>query len=315
MPILTVTLNPAVDLATDCATLVPNEKLRCSTATLDPGGGGVNVSRAIAILGGTSQPFVALGGTTGDQFLDLLAGEGLEPAVFEINGETRQSIAVTARDTNHQFRFVLPGPRWSDEQGVEAVDHIREHSTAGGCVVLSGSVPGGLDASYTASIARDLANEGRRLIIDTSGPALAALIQHASESRGKRPCCIRMNRHEAESLGTELESAEAIRLLGRRLLNQGIAEIIALSDGAKGSYFFDREDDYFVPAPTVERRSAIGAGDSFVAALTLGLHRGWDLLKTGRYAVSAASAALTTPATDLCSRETAEELFAALEGN
>ncbi|MEQ9689238.1 MAG: PfkB family carbohydrate kinase, partial [Bauldia litoralis] len=92
--ILTITLNPAYDVSTSVGTVTPGPKLRCEPATYDPGGGGVNVSRAISRLGGVSTAFVALGGQTGAMFHALLDAEDFEVAQFEIEGNTRQSLAV-----------------------------------------------------------------------------------------------------------------------------------------------------------------------------------------------------------------------------
>ena len=65
LPILTLTLNPALDMATEVHELIPGHKLRCTEPLLDPGGGGLNVSRAIKSLGGDSLALVAIGGLTG----------------------------------------------------------------------------------------------------------------------------------------------------------------------------------------------------------------------------------------------------------
>jgi 6-phosphofructokinase 2 len=90
--ILTITLNPAYDVSTSVGTVAPGPKLRCEPPRYDPGGGGVNVSRAISRLGGMSTAFVALGGQTGAMFHALLDAEDFEVAQFEIDGNTRQSL-------------------------------------------------------------------------------------------------------------------------------------------------------------------------------------------------------------------------------
>ncbi len=314
MPILTVTLNPAVDLATDCDELIANTKLRCAPPSVDPGGGGVNVSRAISILGGESKALLAQGGATGEHLLALLKHEGIDVAAQRIQGATRQSFSVTARDTQEQYRFVLPGPEWSEHEADAFVELALSETQAGDCVVASGSLPPGLRPSFYADLASELQKAGRRVILDTSGPPLQSIVRQTPTEDRHAPCGLRMNKPEAASVASRpLDSRSAIESFGRQLVSDGVAQVVAIADGGNGAYFFDADAHHFVEAPEVERRSAIGAGDSFVAALTLGLHRRWDLGDIGRSAVAAASAALTTPATELCDRATAEQLFGQLK--
>ena len=104
--VLTLTLNPALDMASDVAQMIPDEKLRCTDPRLDPGGGGLNVSRAIHALGGESLALVALGGLTGDRLAELIRREGVMFLGITGPGETRQSLTVT--ETASAMRSPLP---------------------------------------------------------------------------------------------------------------------------------------------------------------------------------------------------------------
>jgi 6-phosphofructokinase 2 len=172
--ILTITLNPAYDVSTSVGTVAPGPKLRCEPPRYDPGGGGVNVSRAISRLGGMSTAFVALGGQTGAMFHALLDAEDFEVAQFEIDGNTRQSLAVIETSTRRQYRFQLPGPDWRPEQTAAMLEHLRPHLTRGRIVVMSGSLPPGVPADIAATVNRIAVECGSRLILDTSGAALVA---------------------------------------------------------------------------------------------------------------------------------------------
>ncbi len=97
-PILTVTLNPALDISTGVDAVVPELKLRCDAPQVDPGGGGINVSRSVARMGGVSTALVALGGATGMRLAGLLTDAGLDVAQLDAPGETRQSLAVSDRE-------------------------------------------------------------------------------------------------------------------------------------------------------------------------------------------------------------------------
>ncbi len=152
MVILTVTLNPALDLSTDVEKVESGQKLRCGPARLDPGGGGVNVTRAISKLGGQSLPFVVVGGVTGQMFRTLLENEAIEAAWFDIDAETRQSIMVYERATGEQYRFVLPGPEWGAATAQAMLDKLelvlRSATEPIQYVVASGSLPPGLPRRF-----------------------------------------------------------------------------------------------------------------------------------------------------------------------
>ena len=110
MGILTITLNPAVDLETRTPELVPGDKLRCTPPRVDPGGGGINVARAIHVLGGQARAAVAVGGPVGTGLVERLRAAGHDVAPLPSPGETRQNLSVIEEDTGAQYRFIFPGP-------------------------------------------------------------------------------------------------------------------------------------------------------------------------------------------------------------
>lgn len=154
LDILTVTLNPTIDLSTSVPHVVAGPKLRCTMPDVDPGGGGTNVSRAIKILGGNSRALVAVGGPTGDRLLTLLNTQGIGTVALRGPGETRQSLAVTDRGTGEQFRFVLPGPEWHPTDVAHALAAIAAAARDGGLVVLSGSQPPGVPEDFPPALPR-----------------------------------------------------------------------------------------------------------------------------------------------------------------
>ena len=309
MAIVTVTLNPALDLSSDVEALVPNQKLRCGAPTVDPGGGGVNVSRAIRILGGESTPWVTQGGAVGQELVDRLEGEGLSPHAFPIAGSTRQSVAIGVRGTDDQYRFVFPGPDISSTEADAIVQELRGVTRESDWIVLSGSLPPGLPPGFYADLSASLEQASRQVVADTSGEALLAFRDAAQP-----PSVLRMNHQEASELsGRELPTLDDTAKAARQFCEEGVARLVVLTHGAVGCIVAKRGECHRIPAPQVERRSAVGAGDSLVAALTLGLSRGWELPKVGAYAMAAAASALTTPATELCRREQVEEFAADLE--
>ncbi|EAR49569.1 carbohydrate kinase, PfkB [Oceanicola granulosus HTCC2516] len=304
--ILTVTLNPALDLATEVAHVQPNVKLRCGPPDLDPGGGGLNVARAIHQLGGSARCFVALGGDTGQSLLNLLTRAGLTPVVHDAPGETRQSLAVSDLETNDQFRFMLPGPEWSRADIDGARKALLDAATGDGFLVLSGSGPAGAAPDLYARICEDFAGTGEEIILDTSGPALA----HLAAGQAKPPFVLRMDQHEAEELARRpLASRADSAAFARSLVERGAARLVIVARGADGSTMADAERKLHVTAAPVRVNSKVGAGDSFVGGFTMALARGGSVEAALSHGAAAASAAVMTPGTQLCHREDMERLL------
>jgi 6-phosphofructokinase 2 len=308
--ILTITLNPAVDLSTATNEVEPGPKLRCDPPRSDPGGGGVNVSRTIRILDGQSRALIAVGGPTGEKLRHLLMAEGIGFLPFRAPGETRQSLAVTDRGTGQQYRFVLPGPEWDAERSGAMLDMIADAVAGGSFVVVSGSNPPGLPGDFLARVAIRLAGHGAKLVVDTSGDALRRL----TRSPGAFPplYVLRMDQEEAEALaGRALPARSDSADFAARLVAQGIAQAVIVARGADGSVLAAQGLRLHVtPPPGLPVRSKVGAGDSFVGAFTLALARGADLGEALRWGAAAAAATVMTEATLLCTREDTERLLA-----
>jgi 6-phosphofructokinase 2 len=305
-PILTLTLNPALDISTSVAEVVAGPKLRCAPPVVDPGGGGINVSRAIRILGGESLALVALGGATGQRLADCLRREGVGHSIVSAPGETRQSLAVTDRTSGQQFRFVLPGEQWARADMDRMLTRLREIASPGTIVVLSGSQPPGIPDDFATRVAQELPPDAQ-LVLDTSGAALASAVNSPVPGLA----ILRMDDAEAEGLaGRPLPRREDSAAFAQGLVAAGIARCVIIARGAEGSVLADAEGKLFAPAPAVQVVSAVGAGDTFVAALVLAAARGAGRAEMLAHAVAAAAAACMTPATDLCRAEDVARLMA-----
>ncbi|MBN9316724.1 MAG: 1-phosphofructokinase family hexose kinase [Devosia sp.] len=298
--ILTVTLNPALDTTTSVARLEPQRKLRCSPAILHPGGGGANVSRAIRELGGTSRAFVALGGHTGRAYIDLLQAAGVECIEYRLAGETRTSMTVMEEDTGLHYRFVLPGPAQDPGLGDRILAELDRIIDAGSYVVASGSLLPGIAVDLYARLGELVRRHDARLILDSHGEALVRGI-------AGRPFLVRLNQAEAQDLTGE--SSDNLPAGAARLVATGMAEVVVFALGEKGSLVTTRDSQFTIAPPEVSVRSMVGAGDSYVAALTLALARGWTLDSANRYGVAAAASAVTREATQLCERSSTERYY------
>ena len=297
-PILTLTLNPALDMATEVPEIIAGQKLRCSEPLLDPGGGGLNVSRAIRALGGDSLALVAIGGLTGDRLAGLIRAAGVTFLSILGPGETRLSLTVTEEATGKQFRFMLPGPVWGEAERTRVFTLLRATSRPGGLSVISGSQPPGVPVDFPAQLAESM--PGSRVVLDTSGKPLGEAV--------KRPIAglevLRMDSEEAEGLsGHPLHSRADTADFAQALVRAGVARKVVVARGADGNVLATADRRLFSPAPKVRVRSTVGAGDSFVAALVLAMARDQDDAEALAMGSAAAAAAVMTDATQLCRPE------------
>lgn len=294
--ILTVTLNPALDLATSVEHMTPGRKLRCHGARLDPGGGGVNVSRVIRRFGGRSTVFAALGGPTGRTLLELMRKDGLDVIAFPVRGDTRQDITIDEAARKRQFRLVLPGPRWSRQEARAALVEIERLAAEHEIVVASGSLPPGVPEDFYAKLAHIVRRQGGRFVIDTSG----APLEHALEAG---VFLAKPNHVEfAELAGAKRADWRGMALVGRRLRERGQAEAIIVTRGAKGALAILPDGAWRLQAPKVTVASMVGAGDSLIGAAIVSLARNKSLLEAARIGVAAAAAAVGAEGTELAHR-------------
>jgi 6-phosphofructokinase 2 len=307
-PIVTLTMNPALDMSTAVDRVETHHKLRCGPAVFDPGGGGVNVARVIHRLGGTATALYAVGGPTGHAYQELLEAEGITGCPIPIEGATRPNVTVDETSTGDQYRFVIEGPEIREAEWRQCLDVLAEHVAADGCIVASGSLPPGVPDDFYGRVARLVKARGARCVIDTSGAPLRAALDEGV-------FLVKPNRHEMQhlidaALGTPEQEERAVR----GLVEQGRSEIVALTLGADGAVFASAAGVVRIPAPKVDARSAVGAGDSFLGALVLRLAQDRPLDDAFRYASAAGAAALMTPATELCRGNDVDRLHRQMAG-
>lgn len=305
--ILAITLNPALDFATSVPRITANEKLYCGPARVDPGGGGVNVARAIGKLGGTATAFTVTGGATGARLLQLLSEEpGVVVLPFPVNGETRFSFAVADGQTGDQLRFSLPGEALTATERTQLLAAIREAALRDGYVVLSGGVAPGLPDDFPQRVQNEIRTKTQRLVIDTSRAPLRVLIDTPLAPlfllRVDQMEAARAAEHEMDTLADSLTFARA-------LVARGVSTHVVTGRGSEGSLMVTSDKAYLCHAPQVPVRSKIGAGDAFVGAMVLAFSRGEPPDQALRWGVAAASATVSTQGTALFERETVTELL------
>lgn len=304
--ILTLTLNPAVDLSTAVDTVVPERKLRCDEAVREPGGGGINVARAIRNLGGHATALVATGGRTGERLVDLLREEQIPLVTVDAGGETRESVNVFERSSTQQYRFIMPGPALDRQMTARVIETMRELDPFPQWVVASGSLPSGGDVEVYRRVADLCVERNSKLIVDTSGDALRATL-------GPGVFLIKPNVNEFRTLIGEPDAGdEQLEAEARRIIDDGGTRAVLISLGSGGALLVAEGECRRIPAPTVRIESKVGAGDSMVAGVVLALSRGASVEEAATRGVASGAAAVMTPGTELCRGEDAEQLFRGL---
>ena len=303
--ILTITLNPALDIATETPELIAGAKLRCTDSQESAGGGGVNISRAINFLGGHSKAFVALGGLIGQRLQEALRAEKVEVACFEYDANTRQNFSVTETNSHQQYRFVLPGPQWSSSVSDKALVAIDEALPEDGLAVLSGSFPAGVSADFVAELQKICRTKQSKLLVDTSGEVLSQLVDSPINLD-----ILRMDKAESEILaGKSFNSHADAAVFAQSLVTLGVAKTVIVARGQDGSCLATQNERMHCICKVVDVVSAIGAGDSFVGGFTLALARGDNDEDALRFGTVSASAAVMSKATELCHKSVVDQLL------
>ena len=305
--IVTLTLNPAVDVASTVDRVVPTHKLRCSGVRHDAGGGGINVARVLHRLGAETLAIFPVGGPMGQLLERLVADESVPKLALPISGETREDFAVTDKTTQAQFRFVLPGPELTAAERDGCLTAVATALKPNDYLVASGSLPPGTPSDFYADVARTAAKVGARFVLDSSGPALKAAL-------GRGVHLIKPSQRElGDLMGHALADRDACLVAARSIVANGGAEIIAVSLGEAGALLVGNTFALEASAPKVSVTSTVGAGDSFLAALICAMARDLAPAEGLKLAVAAGSAALLGRGTELCQPADVERLAAKIE--
>jgi len=301
IPILTVTLNPAIDKSTVAEKLKPESKLRCVEIHNEPGGGGINVSKALKKLGIASVALFPSGGYNGEMLKGLLTNENILFQSIDTFVETRENWVVLESSSTKQFRFTFPG-RGIEEQVVkDLIESIRSYSPE--YVVASGSLPPGLPDYFYGLLVKTANSVGAKCIVDTSGAALQAL-------KGKHVYLIKPNINELSKMLNIASLADSeVPDAAQQAVRDGFAELITVSMGATGAWLVSHDKKYFASAPEVEVRTTVGAGDSMVAGITYMLQQKESLKQALNFGVACGTAATMNEGTQLFNVEDAERLY------
>jgi 6-phosphofructokinase 2 len=307
MQVVTLTINPALDKSTFVEEIAPDHKLRCETPVFEPGGGGINVSRAMKRMGGESLALYLSGGATGNVLSELLDKERLTHIPIPSIKWTRENFAVTERSTDRQFRFGMPGSIIPEEEWKYTLMKLEKIRPTPEFIVASGSLPLGVPDDYYARVATIAKNMGAKLILDTSGEAL-------KKAAGIGVYLLKPNAAElANMAGKEEMTLQEQEAFAQQLVHEGLCEVMVVSLGAKGALLVTKEKVFRAEPPPIKPKSTVGAGDSMVAGMVYTLAQGWPLADVLKYGVASGTATTMSPGSELCKKEDIEKIFSWLQ--
>jgi len=281
--VLTVTLNPALDLTVRLASLRLGEVNRSEGLDVHAAGKGLNVAQVLADHGHQLTVTGFLGEGNPQAFEHLFAARGFADEFVRVAGETRSNIKL-AEAEGQVTDINGPGLAVSDAQRDDLLARIERLAPAHDLVVVAGSLPGGVDSAWFAELLRRLKQLGVRVALDTSGAALRAGLETA-------PWLVKPNEEElAEARGISPDP-EALAGEARRLQAEGIEHVV-VSQGAQGVSWFSSREAWHANPPKVRVVSTVGAGDSLLAGMLHGLLEGWPAERTLAHAAAIAAQAV-----------------------
>ena len=299
--ILCLALNPAIDISSDAEVVRHTHKTRTHNQQQFPGGGGINVARVIATLGGTCELMFLSGGATGELLEAMLKPLPIVERTFEIHDPVRVAYAVHETSTNLEYRFVPEGPLVTEAELAPVFEAIA--ASDADYVVASGSLPRGAPDDTYVRLADIVTKKGARFVLDTSGLSLAEALSRSTMF------LVKPSLGEFEAfLGRKL-SHEEVGSAAQAHVRTGAAQYMAVTLGGDGAVLASADRIIRLPAIDVPVNSATGAGDSFVAGMVWSLSEGFEIEEAFRFGQAAGAAAVMTPGTELCRGQDVTELY------
>jgi 6-phosphofructokinase 2 len=290
--IATLTMNPTIDVSYDVDRVIHTHKMRTRNERYDPGGGGINVARVFCRLGGDVRCVYLSGGPTGVALDGLIDELGLPRTRIDIAEPTRVASAAHETETGKEYRFTPPGPTISPAECERCLAALREIDCD--YFVASGSLPPGISPDFYARVGRIMRERGIALVLDTSGEALRQTLAVGGVH------LVKPSAGELRQLvGRALATPEEIGAAALDIVRAGQAGLIAVTLGHNGAVLARPEGAIFLPAVAIQAKSAVGAGDSFLATMLFALAQGHDPVEAFRYGMAGGAASVLNPGTGL----------------
>ena len=300
--IRTVCLNPAIDKTIQVPNFTLDAVNRVTELRADAGGKGINVSKVVKELGGSSVAYAVLAGDAGRSIKNMVEAMGIEVVALEVEGETRTNTKIVDQELHTNTDVNEPGPTVTAEQLQQLLDKLVADIEEGDTVILAGSIPAGAPTDTYATWVSACKAAGAKVFLDADGKVLDYGI-----SAG--PTMIKPNDHELSGMvGRDLDTLEKIDEAAREIMGRGVAWV-TVSMGGEGALFVTPEKTYKASSPKVKVGSTVGAGDSVVAAIAFAQDQGLDIIETIKLAVATGSANVSMSGTQAAPRTLVDSLI------
>ncbi len=301
LPIVSLSLNPAIDLTYEIADLKHDHKTRATKTYYDPGGTGINVGRALEKLQANSYTCCITAGKMGDFLHTMLEQELNNISTLQVSGETRINTTLVQQHAKLQYGINALGPEINAQQ-LKQISQQFLHLCQQGIGILTGSLPPGITNNCYQQLNLALKQQGGRCIID----APVAILKPAIQSQ---PFLIKPNQHELEALtGQTLDSIELVAFEARKLVEQG-TQNVCVSMAEQGAILSTAENSYFCNAPQIDMHSSVGAGDSLVAGLAYAFATNKTAAEALKFAVACGAGTASKPGTQLFNTTELDDLL------
>ena len=286
--IFTVTLNPAADNTLTVPNFRAGEVNRATEVRFDPGGKGINVSKALNAMGIANVAMGLLGGSAGDAIESALKEMGIETDFVRISGSTRTNTKVIDPESGLTTDLNTPGPEVTQEELEAFKAKLKSVVHGGDTVIFSGSLPAGVPEDSYKDLVQMCRSKAAKTILDTSGPALKAAM-------AARPYFIKPNVEELQAIVEHSPDVAQEVVRAARVLSLESGAYVLASMGKNGAVLIQGRQALYATAPEVQVNSTVGAGDAMVAALAAADMNGMEHEDLLRFAVAAGSAAAAMP--------------------
>ncbi|MFC5464613.1 1-phosphofructokinase [Lederbergia graminis] len=275
--ILTVTLNPAIDVSYHVQHFQIGHGHRVENGNKTAGGKGLNVSRVLQQLNSEVLCTGLLGGSTGTWIKNQLDSVNLMHDFLEITGETRTCLAMLDPIAGTQTELMERGPTISKEEVERFRDHFKHLCQKANIVIASGSMPKGMPSPFYQEMGEITRELHIPFLLDTSGNALTEGIEG-------RPFLIKPNEMELRAyVGRELSNEEEMLEAAKIICNKGV-QYVLLSLGSKGAILVGQENILKAEIPEMEVKNPVGSGDSMLAGMAYALQQGFSISKSLAFA-------------------------------
>lgn len=291
--VVTITFSPCVDKTIFVEQLIPDRKLKCGQVQLDPGGGGVNVARVLHRFNIDATAVFPSGSYTGKFLEEMLFTEKVPFLTIATQAQTRENIVIAETSSGKQYRLGMPAvpiTPWQCEELIKLIEDIPSLEF----LVVSGSLPDDIDINIMARLSGIAEKKKAKFIVDTKGKPLQQAIQSGV-------FLVKPNLGElAVVAGRSFIHDNEIEATAREVMALGRCEAMIISMGERGAMLITADHSEMAIAPAVKRKSTVGAGDSMVAGIILGLTKNYTLAEALRLGIACGTAATLNEGSRLC---------------